>query len=381
MKIAIITHSLFPENSGQTIYSSALARSFSEQADVYIFTYVTPQNKSYAYIDEPLFKEVHRYIETGKHNIFNLFCKMSVLSSVEMQMFDDIVKCTKKNQIDAIIIDHICMGGYFFLLMHKNLKCKIIYSSHNVEQLNIKNALLDGTRTKKLWKIRAFLNKQVEEKILKSSDGIICISQKDIDYFKNVMKIQTKMILSKPHYRYTCVKEAESIKKFNKRLLIVGTMSWFPNIKGTLFFVNNVFSKLHQRDNEYQLFIVGKNPTIEIAKLQQKDNGITVTGYVDDLDVYYSTCDIAIIPIFEGTGIKIKFIEAVGKRIPVIVSSFVAKDYEGVDLLVADSFDQYASILEKFENNYEYRKKAYDLSDKIYASLSGENSDMLDVIV
>ena len=186
------------------------------------------------------------------------------------------------------------------------------------------------------------------------------------------------MCIGKPRYNYLPVKNESDIEKYEKRLLIVGTMSWYPNIKGTLFFAKDIFSKIHCLDREYELYIVGKNPTKEIIALQEEGNGIVVTGYVEDIDEYYRKCDIAIIPIYEGTGLKIKLIEAVGKGIPVITSKFVGKDYEEGSLMTAESYEQFLSILKKYESDLSYRKRIFELSRKLYDSMDNDIGIMLD---
>lgn len=378
MKIIFISHSLYPENSGQAIYSAAIARRLTQIADVYAFTYVTPGTNHTVFSETDLYKEIHVYAESNHSSIVNLICKLSVLSNVNKNMLDDIIKCTVQNAIDVIVIDHICMAGYYYLLRKKGLNVKFVYSSHNIERLNIVSALLEGTRTKHLWRIRALLNKNVEKYILTNSDCVISISQTDMDFFRSQMNIKTKMCIGKPRYNYLPVKNESDIEKYEKRLLIVGTMSWYPNIKGTLFFAKDIFSKIHCLDREYELYIVGKNPTKEIIALQEEGNGIVVTGYVEDIDEYYRKCDIAIIPIYEGTGLKIKLIEAVGKGIPVITSKFVGKDYEEGSLMTAESYEQFLSILKKYESDLSYRKRIFELSRKLYDSMDNDIGIMLD---
>lgn len=63
------------------------------------------------------------------------------------------------------------------------------------------------------------------------------------------------------------------------------------------------------------LYIVGNNPSEEVKKLSgQYNEKVTVTGYVESVDEYYDMCDMMVVPLFIGSGQRVKLIEAVFKR-------------------------------------------------------------------
>lgn len=52
-------------------------------------------------------------------------------------------------------------------------------------------------------------------------------------------------------------------------------------------------------------------------------------GYVDDEEEFYNACDIVIVPIFDGTGMKVKAIDSLSRRRPLLLSEHAAT---GLDL-------------------------------------------------
>lgn len=88
-----------------------------------------------------------------------------------------------------------------------------------------------------------------------------------------------------------------------KELLFVGSLFW-PNYQGILWFVDEVMRVLP----EYHLSIVGKN--FENKKRELERDNVTVIGTADDLEQYYYSYSVIVMPIQYGAGMKVKTAEA-----------------------------------------------------------------------
>ena len=89
-------------------------------------------------------------------------------------------------------------------------------------------------------------------------------------------------------------------------LLFVGAYYW-PNIDGVRWFIKSVLPYL---DDRYIFYIVGLNMEKLKKDFEELDKKVKVIGTVDELDTWYYDADIVISPIFKGTGMKTKTIEA-----------------------------------------------------------------------
>lgn len=147
-----------------------------------------------------------------------------------------------------------------------------------------------------------------------------------------------------------------NIKRFDFKkikILFLGSMSWYPNQSGLKWFMENVWNKLNP--DEYELYIVGGNPPSFIKSYNNNTN-VFVTGYVDDVDKYIEKCDVSIVPLFIGSGQRVKIIESFGKGIPVISTSIGAEGLVGTsgkDLLIADTKKEFIEQLESIKLNRE----------------------------
>ena len=113
----------------------------------------------------------------------------------------------------------------------------------------------------------------------------------------------------------------------------VGTVGWLgghgyrPNREGLVRFVSEAWSALGQAG--YRLLVAGGNPPAEVVALA-RFRGVEILGYVDDLQAFLSRLDVAVVPLWDGAGVKLKTVTFLGAGIPVVSTSVGA---EGTGLL------------------------------------------------
>ncbi len=112
----------------------------------------------------------------------------------------------------------------------------------------------------------------------------------------------------------------------------LGDMSYHPNIDAALFFASEVFPKIKQVNPNVHFKIVGKDPAMEIKKLQNRES-IDVTGFVDNPYEYISKSMVSVAPMRYGGGIQNKVIESMGVGTPVVATS---KAIDGLNVTVND---------------------------------------------
>ena len=130
-------------------------------------------------------------------------------------------------------------------------------------------------------------------------------------------------------------------------LIFTGAMDYNVNIDGVLWFVSSVWQRIIEKMPETRFYIVGSNPAKEIQALDS-EQGITVTGYVEDIRKYYKMATICVAPLRIARGIQNKILEAMAMTKPVVCTS---NAFEGImatpgrDLIVADEPVEFASCV------------------------------------
>jgi len=160
----------------------------------------------------------------------------------------------------------------------------------------------------------------------------------------------------------------------DKHILFLGSFDWYPNVEGLLWFYEKIFVRLSRQYSNIYLNVVGKNPTDEIKNIERYN--INVTGYVDDVDIYYEKSHIFIVPLFSGSGIRIKILQAMYVGIPIVSTS---KGCEGIDvndgrdIMIADTeYDFYAKIEHLISDDMIYKSISSNSRKSVKEKYSSE---------
>jgi glycosyltransferase involved in cell wall biosynthesis len=275
------------------------------------------------------------------------------------QMRDVIAKKIKENDYDIIYFDHLQMYKYFnsfdrknvtFVLDQHNSESEIVYRTYQNSNNFLKKIFLNIEYNK----IRKF-----EKKALSDVDKIYALSENDVESMKHLnVNLKNFSVIPIGVIDNGIINKKEDKNK-KLTLMFIGTLTWNPNNQGILWFVRNVIPKLNESGIEYDLYIVGKNPSDELKELCESYNNIFVTGYVNDVDEMYVKSDVMVVPLFVGSGQRVKIIESFSKGIPVISTSIGAEGLDCItdyNVVIADTDIEFVDSLRKMSDET-FRKK------------------------
>ncbi len=124
-----------------------------------------------------------------------------------------------------------------------------------------------------------------------------------------------------------------------RTLLYVGTLSYFPNVDGLIWFCREVLPRIREWSPIAQrLLIVGSGPTDDIRDLEHIPE-VEIIGEVEQLADWYARADLVIVPLRAGGGTRIKLLEALAYRRPVVSTTLAAEGLDvqdGTHLLIGD---------------------------------------------
>lgn len=122
-------------------------------------------------------------------------------------------------------------------------------------------------------------------------------------------------------------------------LIYTAWFGYYPNVEAVTHFARSIFPLVRKELPEVRFYIVGKEPPDAVLKLGNAD-GITVTGYVEDVRDYFAKAGAAVIPLKTGGGTRLKILEAMASGVPVVSTRIGAEGLraeDGKHLLIADS--------------------------------------------
>lgn len=151
--------------------------------------------------------------------------------------------------------------------------------------------------------------------LLRRALRVVVLSDRDSKIVQRLYRVPFERVISLRHEMMLHVDDFSVPIKRTKnplRVLFLGSLLRDENRSGLTWFVNHVNSKLF--DNEVLVYIIGSNP--ENVKIFQSN--FNYIGYVDDLSSEFACYDLMIAPMLSNAGVKVKVIEALEHRLPVL---------------------------------------------------------------
>lgn len=188
---------------------------------------------------------------------------------------------------------------------------------------------------------------------------------KIIDYFNHVTIIseQDRTYIKHPDFKFIKVipngiAEHFFLEKTDSQeidILFTGNLSYNPNIEACLFIHNEVSGLL---DKNTSIAFVGANPHRMVRKCAS--NQIRITGWVDDIAAYYRKSRIFVAPMFSGSGMQNKILEAMASGLPCVTTQLVnnaIKAESEVEILLAETAEEFAYQIKRLrEDDLLYRQ-------------------------
>ena len=387
MRILFLTNLLpYPLDNGGKIKTYTTIKSFFEAGyEIDLLCFKEKNIQMYNEEQELLkicntIEQVHLPLTTAENKKYMIFiAAKSLFSKLQFSIYKyksnemiEKIKAKISIQYDVIYFDHLPMCRYLDIVCKCWPNARFILDEHNCETIITK---------RKAQKTRNFIKQ-----------GFLFFESLKLEKFEinSIKKMDRTIVLSKEDYNYlysltNCEFEHEIIPigvldrgvKKNKcgdslKILFIGTLTWEPNNLGLIWFLSNVLPIIEKEKINYHIYIVGKNPSLDIRKISEKyKNKITVTGYVDSIDEYYDECDCTIVPLFIGSGQRVKLIEAFSKGMPAISTTIGAegltyKDNENI--IIADDEQKFANAIIAM-NDFEFRTRIGENGRKVYENL------------
>jgi len=116
--------------------------------------------------------------------------------------------------------------------------------------------------------------------------------------------------------------------------MFLGRLDWPPNRDGMCWFLERVWPKLHQNRPQLQLSIAGSGDGAWLENFADLPQ-IEILGRIEDPKELYSRSLLAIVPVFYGSGTRVKAIEASACSCGCISTAF---GVEGLGLQAGKSY-------------------------------------------
>lgn len=111
-----------------------------------------------------------------------------------------------------------------------------------------------------------------------------------------------------------------------RHAIFVGDLTYEPNRNAVAWLQDTGMPALWERDPDIRLTVAGRGAD----RVHAKDARVRVAGFVPDLAALYAEAGCALVPLLQGGGSPLKFIEALAHGVPVVATPLAAAGLEAV---------------------------------------------------
>lgn len=269
-------------------------------------------------------------------NVFRMY-----MGGVTRKRITSVLKIVEEENIDLVFVDSSLLGVIVQAIKTKYSQVRVVTYFHNCEY----NFCKDHVFVKKdyirfYWILLAYFN---ERKVVRYSDKTICLNIRDYDDITNLYKRTPDAIIPISFMDvYNGMDHTFPILTLEKKALFVGSY-FFANIEGIKWFIVNVFPHVN-----IELSIVGAGMGNLGNNLREIPKNIHIYDTVPDLTPFYLEADFVILPIFSGSGMKVKTAESLmyGKYILGTDEAFMGYEVGGSYAIRCNTQDDFIRAIE-----------------------------------
>lgn len=258
---------------------------------------------------------------------------------INKDLRDRIKELIEFNDYGLVVLESAFLLPYVHVIREYS-EAKIVVRAHNVEyRIWRQAARKEKSIFKRIYYKKLSKNlKRFELTYLNMVDGIFCISEQDMEFFRRrTIRVPMTVI---PVYMDT--HDEYPVDYTNNDFFFIGSMSWKPNADAVRWIVNAIAPRLYKVLPEVKIHIAGS--AMPKSMKDKKIRNVVFHGKVSNMLDFMSQHGTLIVPLKTGSGVRIKILEAMSIGVPVISTE---KGKEGINLIPRKHFLT-ANITEEF---------------------------------
>lgn len=250
-------------------------------------------------------------------------------------------------ETDVVQIEQQSSGGLVVPFIKKVLKKPVVVDCHDVFQaLRVKHTSL----------LRRILETFLEKLVYKNADLLLAVSENEKDCLISNGFQQSSIKVIPNGVDTNAFGKASNLKDIQKKyrlenfrvVVFVGNLDYAPNREALQALSSVIAPKVLDKIKDVKFLVVGKmNDKIELPRLM-------ATGFVDNVSDVLSISDVAVAPLFQGSGTRLKILEYFSCGLPVVSTSIGAEGLnakDGVNIFIEDNLEVFAlRIIELLKN-------------------------------
>ncbi|MEI6173314.1 MAG: glycosyltransferase family 4 protein [Bacteroidota bacterium] len=260
-----------------------------------------------------------------------------------------VIEVLSEGEYDVVQLETLFMCPYIEAI-RAHSGARIVLRAHNIEHLIWQRVSEEAANPFRKWYIRHLAQtlKKYERNIVSRVDGVLAITPTDAAFFRGLFpeKYQNDpenrkskiAITDLPYGLEPDLYRVDDSETEYPSLFSLGSMNWIPNQDGIRWFLDQVWPDVHRQFPNLKYYLAGREMPGWMRSLDIPN--VVVLGEVEDAPAFIASKAIMIVPLFSGSGIRVKIIEGMAAGKTIISTSIGA---EGIsytnreNILIADA--------------------------------------------
>ena len=251
-----------------------------------------------------------------------------------------IVSCLTSATYDVVLFESAYTALYLPAVKATSSAVNV-YRSHNIEhEIWRGTQALETNPLKKVYLgVLARQLERFERAMFNAFDGIASISSEDT---RKIIEMAEAVPVRTIPFGVDTSKVVSERRPESNTVFHLGSMDWVPNQDGIRWFLENVWPPLIEKHPDATLHLAGRSMPDWLKNLTQEN--VKIIGEVTNAYDFMASKGVMVVPLFSGSGMRIKIIEGLALKKAIISTTLGAAgiDYvNGEQMLIANTASEF----------------------------------------
>ena len=313
----------------------------------------------------------------------NLFTSRSYfVSRFYVRAFrDKLISLLQQQTFDIIQLEGLFMAVYLKDI-RKHSSAKVVLRAHNIEHyIWTRHVHNESDLIRRIYlKLQNRRLKKFELEVFSKVDAIVPITSTDETEIK-------KLGCSKP--LFSCITgvdirqylEKAAVQEKNNTIFYFGSMDWLPNQEAVTWFLEHCWERIHSAVPSAKLIIAGRGMPLHFFHITRPN--VSIVENVENGQVFYQQHQVMIVPLWSGSGLRIKIIEGMAHGKAIVSTTIGAEGIgytHGNNILIADNASDFSTAVIELLNSPQKRHEL-ELNAAEYARGEFDNEKVVTKLV
>lgn len=246
------------------------------------------------------------------------------------QFLNEVHALMRKQEYDIVQLEYHPFAELVHLIPEK---AKKVFVAHESRLLRLKSGYEKSTASAVYKDFLLSRHELSEINLLKKYDKIFVLSEHDKQAYSSY-GLDNTFVTPSPVLSGEFIPQKEYHEP--ESIVFIGNQGHVPNLNGLLWYLENCHNEVVKKTG-MGLVVIGN--WVIADEVTSKYSHVTFVGSVEDINPYYEKA-LLVVPIFLGSGIRMKILFGMAKRVPIVSTELGAQGLDikdGRELLLADT--------------------------------------------